>query len=69
VGRSSIKLRGHEVYHSGLSRDEVENEWSYTSTAAVCLLGLYGDNFTHAFYLHLEHHSITGAEIQTFRSF
>ena len=32
-----VKRPGHEVNHPHLSRAEVKNEWSYTSTPSLCL--------------------------------
>jgi hypothetical protein len=48
-----LKWLGYEVNHTPSSNAEVKNEWSYTSTLPICLLGVYWDNFTFYFYLYL----------------
>ena len=40
------KRQDHEVNHPSPSRKEVENEWSCTSTPAVCLSDVDKDKFT-----------------------
>lgn len=46
-----VKQPGHEGDHSPPFGAEVKNEYSYTSTLAICLHGVDRDNFT--FYLYL----------------
>ena len=48
------KRQDHEVNHPSSSSDEVENEWSCTSTPAVCLSGVDKDKFTFCTF-----HSVT----------
>ena len=48
--------QNHEVNHPPPSSGEVENEWSYTSTPAVCLSGVDKDKFTFCTF-----HSVTVA--------
>ena len=46
-----LKWLGYEVNHTSPSNAEDKNEWSYTSTLPICLLGVYWDNFTLYLYL------------------
>ena len=39
------KRPGREADHIPLSSAEVKNEWSYASTASLCLRGVQKDNF------------------------
>ena len=41
-----FKRSGSDVVYWRPSSDEVENEWSYTSTPPMCLHGVGRDNFT-----------------------
>jgi len=42
---SGVKRPGRNVDHTPLSGAEIKNEWSCTSTPALCLPGLDSDNF------------------------
>jgi len=41
-----VKWPEHETDHSPSSRAEAKNEWSYTSSPAICLHGMDRNNFT-----------------------
>jgi hypothetical protein len=45
-----VKQTGHEVDHSPPFSAEIKNEWSYTCTSPIGLLGMDRDNFIFTFY-------------------
>jgi hypothetical protein len=40
-----VKVQSCGFDHSSLYSAEFKNEWSYTSTPAICLYGIDGENF------------------------